>query len=138
MNTIWSWLRAEIARAPALYAAVALVLASALAYSGSLDGAFHFDDSHHIEANPYLRSLGYAGDYFSRPDMFSALPGHDMYRPFLLLTFALNYQWGGYDPLPWRLTAIALHAFAAVGVFLTIRILWREFQERAPGSGRDG
>ncbi len=123
MTKLVAWLRGEIGRATALYAAVGVIAAACLAYANSLDGGFHYDDGHHIVANPFLRSLDYVDDYFTRPDMFSALPDHEMYRPVLLLTFALNYHWGGYDPLPWRLTALALHAFCAVGVFLTIRIL---------------
>lgn len=119
------WLRREVARAPAAYAALAVVLAAFLAYSNSWNAGFHYDDSHHVVGNPYLRDLRYVPQYFHRPDMFSALPGHDMYRPLVLTTFALNYHWGGYDPLAWRLTAIALHALCAVGVLLTFRVLAR-------------
>jgi tetratricopeptide (TPR) repeat protein len=113
------WISAEIARAPLAYASFLVVGVSFLAYANTLDAPFHFDDEHHILANPFLRNLAYVPQYFHRPDFFSALPGHAMYRPIVLASFALDYRWGGYDPLVWRLTAIALHSLCAVGVLLT-------------------
>jgi len=133
-----AWLRREIARAPGAYAALLVVAVSFVAYSNSLRAGFHYDDTHHIVANPFLRDLGFVPQYFHRPDMFSALPGHDMYRPLLLATFALDYHWGGYDPLPWRLTAIALHAFCSVGVFLTFRTLRAQLTPARQGSATLG
>ena len=125
-----SWLRSEVARAPRLYASILLVIVAAGAYANTLQGAFHFDDLHHIVGNPYLRDAKYAQQYLHRPDMFSALPGHNMYRPTVLWSFHLNYLTGGYDPLHWRLTAIALHALTAVGVFLTGCVLAGCFLKR--------
>jgi len=132
------WLAAEIGRAPTLYAVLLLVGASLLAYSNSLDAGFHYDDAHHIVANPYLRDARFVPQFFHRPDMFSAMPGHVMYRPLLLVTLAWNYQLGGYDPLHWRLTSIALHALCTVGVFLTFRLLLAQLhprRERAANAG---
>jgi len=115
------WLKTEVGRAPVAYACLLVVLAAAGAYANTLDAGFHFDDSHHIVANPFLRHARFAGEYFSRPELFSALGGHRMYRPLVLLSFHVNYSWGGYVPLVWRLTAIALHCICATGVFLTFR-----------------
>ncbi|MEM8884111.1 MAG: hypothetical protein AAGD14_08595 [Planctomycetota bacterium] len=125
------WLRQEIGKAPRVYALLAIVVASFLAYANSLDAGFHFDDSHHIVENPYLRDAKYIPQFFHRPDTFSALPGHHMYRPVLMTSFALNYQWGGFDPLGWRLTAIALHALVAIGVFLLVHSLSATLDQRA-------
>ncbi|MGQ0612756.1 MAG: tetratricopeptide repeat protein [Planctomycetaceae bacterium] len=132
------WFAAEIGRAPTLYALLLLVAVSFLAYANSLDAGFHYDDAHHIVANPYLRDAKYVPQFFHRPDMFSAMQGHVMYRPLLLVTLAWNYQWGGYDPLHWRLTSIALHALCTGGVFLTFRLLSAQLQprrERAANAG---
>jgi tetratricopeptide (TPR) repeat protein len=114
------WISAEISRAPLAYAALLVIAVSFLAYANTLDAPFHFDDDHHVVANPFVRDFKYVPQYFHRPDLFSALPGHEMYRPVVLTTFALDYHWGGYDPLVWRLTAIALHSLCAVGVLLTV------------------
>ena len=127
------WLVSEVKRAPAAWALALVVLAAAASYANSLRGGFHYDDLHHIVGNPYLRDAKYAQQYLHRPDMFSALPGHNMYRPAVLWSFHLNYSTGGYDPLHWRLTAIALHTIAAVGVFLTFLALMGRF---APGRPR--
>jgi hypothetical protein len=89
------WFLRELKRAPTAYAALLVLGVSFLAYANTLDAGFHFDDAHHIVANPYLRAAEYAEQYWHRPDYFSALPGHDMYRPLVLWTFALNYHWGG-------------------------------------------
>ncbi len=113
------WIASEIARAPRAYGALLVTLVSFLAYANTLDVGFHFDDEHHVRQNPFVRDFRYVPQYFHRPDLFSALPGHEMYRPIVLVSFALDYHWGGYDPLVWRLTAIALHSLCAVGVFLT-------------------
>ena len=59
MTKLLAWFRGELARAPARYAAVGVVAAACLAYSNSLDGGFHYDDGHHIVANPFLHSLDY-------------------------------------------------------------------------------
>lgn len=133
-----AWLRREIARAPALYGGLVLAALSFGAYANTLRAGFHYDDSHHIVANPFIRDLSYVPGYFSRADTFSALPGHSMYRPLVMLSLALNYHWGGYDPLPWRLTALALHAVCAVGVYLTLRHLatrWNARPARTPEWG---
>jgi Flp pilus assembly protein TadD len=120
----------ELRRAPAAYAALLVLGVSFLAYANTLDAGFHFDDEHHVVANPYLRDAKYAAQYWHRADFFSALPGHDMYRPLVLWTFALNYHWGGYEPLLWRLTAIALHGICAVGVLLTFLVLAGRWEQR--------
>jgi tetratricopeptide (TPR) repeat protein len=124
------WFLGELRRAPAAYAALLVLGVAFLAYGNSLDGGFHFDDEHHIVENPYLRDAKYATQFWHRADFFSALSGHDMYRPLVLWTFALNYQWGGYEPLLWRLTAIALHGICAVGVMLTFLVLAGRWEHR--------
>jgi Flp pilus assembly protein TadD len=121
-----------------LYAALLIVLICGFAYSNTLDAGFVFDDSHHIVGNKHLQSTDHSADYFVRADMFSSLPGHHMYRPVLLLTFAWNYHLGGYDPLVWRLTAIALHALVAVGVYLLVHSLLASLDQRSGSGGEYG
>lgn len=129
---LWGWIRDEIARSPRAYGSLLVLAFSFLAYANTLDAGFHFDDEHHVLANPFVRDLRYVPQYFHRPDLFSALPGHAMYRPMVLLSFALDFSWGGYDPLAWRLTAIALHSLTAVGVFLAAAAAAARFSPRLP------
>lgn len=134
MSGLCAWLRAEVRRAPLLYAVLLVIAVSFAAYGNSLQGGFHYDDSHHIVRNPFVRDLAYVPQFFTDPDLFSALPGHRMYRPVVMTSYALNYSWGGYRPLFWRLTALALHAFGAVGVLLTFRLLIRTFHNIPSGT----
>jgi len=132
-----AWLLTEFRKAPRAWSIVLIIAFAFLTYANSFQAGFHYDDSHHVVGNPYVHDAKFIGQYFSRPDMFSALPGHNMYRPVLLASFNLNYQWGGYAPLHWRLTAIALHALVAVGVFLLVSSLSDSLDQRT-GGGRSG
>ena len=91
------WFRNEYRRVPGLYLSLGIVLAAFVAYGNSFGVGFHFDDSHHVVGNPFIVDLAHAGDFFVRPDMFSAMPGHDMYRPMVLLSFALDYAAFDFD-----------------------------------------
>jgi len=87
-------------------AAIALIVA---AYANSLDNSFHFDDSHVIETNLYLRSLTNVPRFFTDAHTFSSLPQNATYRPLLTLSLALDYARGhGLDPRPFHVTQIAL------------------------------
>jgi len=57
----------------ALYclAAIALIIA---AYASSLHNSFHFDDSHVIQTNLYIRSLANTPRFFTDAHTFSSLP----------------------------------------------------------------
>jgi Flp pilus assembly protein TadD len=89
----------------ACVAAIALVFA---AYAGSLDNSFHFDDSHVIENNLYIRSLDHVPQYFTDAHTFSSLPQNATYRPLVTLSLALDYARGGLRPRPYHVTQIAL------------------------------
>ncbi len=118
-----AWIRRECARWPVLYGALLVAIVAAVTYGNSLDVGFHYDDTHHIVENPHVRDVANVPRYFQDPATFSGLAHLKMYRPVLMTTYALNYSWGGYRPLFWRLTAIALHALTAVGVLLAFRRL---------------
>ena len=78
--------------------ASALLIACAVVvvYANSLDNAFQYDDRHSIVENPHLRALDNIPAFFSHPEYFSRDADKAMYRPLLLVTFALNYAWGQY------------------------------------------
>lgn len=117
------WLRSEVARAPVAYAALLVAVVACFTYANTLDVGFHYDDSHHLVGNPYVRDMAYVPRYFTDPGTFSGNPRLRMYRPVLMTTYAWDYHLGGYRPLAWRLTAIALHALGAIGVLLAFRRL---------------
>jgi hypothetical protein len=81
----------------------------AILYGSSLDGRFHYDDFHSIVQNPHIRELGNSAAFFVNTDMFSVDEDKAMYRPLLLLSFALNYAFHGYDIVGYHVVNIALH-----------------------------
>ena len=78
-----------------------------LAYANHFDNGFHFDDSHTIVDNSYVRDVRHIPRYFTDATTFSVLPLNQTYRPFLQTTFAIDYWVGGYDPLVFQ-----VHTFA--------------------------
>ena len=68
--------------------AVAVLLA---AYSNSFQNSFHFDDTHVVENNLYIRSLANVPQFFRDAGTFSSLPANATYRPLVTTTLALDY-----------------------------------------------
>ena len=71
---------------------VALTLAGLLAYQNSCQNDFHYDDMHSVVDNPSVRELGNIPRFFYDPTTFSANPDWRMYRPLLLVSYAINYR----------------------------------------------
>lgn len=92
--------------------AIACVLAAALvvgAYANSLDNAFHFDDSHVVVSNIYIRSLANVPRFFTDANTFSSLPQNATYRPLVTLSLALDYALGkGLAPRVFHRTQLIL------------------------------
>lgn len=86
-------------------AAVVLIVA---AYADSLDNSFHFDDSHVIETNAFLRSLDNVPRFFTDAHTFSSLPQNATYRPLVTFSLALDWAAGNGAYRPFHITQIAL------------------------------
>ena len=69
-----------------------LFLVITLFYSNHFFNDFHFDDSHVIVENPYVKDLSKAPQYFKDASTFSSLPQNQSYRPLLTLLFAIDYH----------------------------------------------
>src|SRR4051812_40108069 len=94
----WMW--------PAFAAAVLVLVA---AYSNSLHNSFHFDDSHVIVDNLYIRSLANIPHFFTDGRTFSSLPSNAIYRPVVSTTLAVDYSLAsGLDPLWFHITQLTL------------------------------
>src|SRR5437762_9811148 len=78
------------------------------AYANSLHNSFHFDDSHVIQSNVYIRSLHNVSLFFKDAHTFSSLPQNSTYRPLVTLSLAFDYARDGLDPYPYHVTQIAL------------------------------
>lgn len=102
--------------AAACAAALVMLLA---AYSNSLQNQFHFDDSHVVSENLYIRNIANLPRFFRDAATFSSVPSNSTYRPLVTATLALDY-WigGGLEPRQFHLTQLALLVLLAVMVFL--------------------
>jgi hypothetical protein len=89
-----------------LLVVVTLLLAAVVsAYSNHFDNPFHFDDSHSIVANAYLRDLGNVPLHITDPETRSTLPTNRADRPVLMVTLVVDYWLGeGRDPFYFHLS----------------------------------
>src|SRR5207247_11282922 len=65
--------------------------AVSFAYSNHFGNSFHFDDSHTIVENSYIRDLHYLPLFFTDTRTFSSLPANRSYRPLVTASLAIDY-----------------------------------------------
>ena len=99
-------------------AAMAICVVVLAAYYNSFGNSFHYDDTHSLVDNPHVRSLSNVPRFFHDPGTFSAMPEARMYRPVLLVTYALNYAMDGYELFGYHLVNLLLHLANAWLVWL--------------------
>jgi protein O-mannosyl-transferase len=90
-----------------------LVLAGALVYANGLSGPFVWDDDTAILRNESIRQFGTA----LRPPPETPVTG----RPLPNLTFALNYAFGGVDPVGYHTLNLAIVIAGALLLFGIVR-----------------
>ena len=118
----------HLQRAWVAWAAIAAAILAV--YLPALGSPFQYDDIHSIVENSHLRTLAHLDDFFWRPEMFSADPKGAMYRPLVLVSYAINYALGGYEVAGYRAFNIAVHLGNA--------LLLCELVRRWMGSGAAG
>src|SRR5215831_831233 len=110
----------------------AAALAVALAYSNHFHNAFHFDDSHTIENNLYIRDLRNLPFFFRSAAAFSSLPANQSYRPLVSTTLAIDYRLAkGLDPFWYHVTNFSLFTAQCVLLYFLYRRLLDEGDPRA-------
>lgn len=92
----------------ALLTLIALSLI-AIAYAGSIANPFHFDDSHSVQANAYIRSFHHVAAFFTDVTVFSPLKENRSYRPILLFTYAISHALGGGAPWGYHVVTLLFH-----------------------------
>jgi protein O-mannosyl-transferase len=103
---------------PAWTVAVALALAIGAVYGRALDAPFIFDDSVSITDNvsilrlwPLVGTETHRGPLYPAPDLPTSS------RPLVNLSFALNYHFGGLNPVGYHVANVIMH-------FLSSVLLW--------------
>lgn len=107
--------------------AVVLLAMLTAAYWNHFGNGFHFDDSHAIVDNIYIRNIQNIPAFFSHPEMFSSSPAHWGMRPLVTTTLAIDY-WlgGGLDPFYFQLSTFIWHILLCVLLFFMYRHFLRE------------
>ena len=96
---------------------VALMAIVAALSANSVGGSFHYDDLHSILNNPNIRDLANVSAFFTDAKQFSVDVDKAMYRPLLLLTYALNYSLGEYDVTGYHVVNVFFHGISAILVW---------------------
>ncbi|MBI5882959.1 MAG: tetratricopeptide repeat protein [Elusimicrobia bacterium] len=109
---------------------LAVAAAACGVFFNSLGGGFVQDDRPIIAENPLVRGpLSLAGifgsSYWQRgePSRTTSRPPGGEYRPFSILSYALNQRISGWDPFWFHLVNIGLHAAACLLLFLVSQML---------------
>lgn len=76
-----------------------LLAAVLLTYSNHFDNGFHFDDSHTINNNIYIRHLSNLSVIFTEAKAFGSMPTNLGFRPVTTASTALDYYMSKQDPL---------------------------------------
>jgi tetratricopeptide (TPR) repeat protein len=85
------------------------LLVTCTAYANHFRNDFHFDDSHTILNNAFVRSVRNVPLFFTNAATFSSLPTNQSYRPLVTTTLAIDYWMaGGPDPMAFHVTSFAL------------------------------
>ena len=105
-----------------------------LAYQASFENSFHYDDIHSIVDNPHIRELANIPLFFVDPGLFSAMPERAMYRPLLLVSYAINYALSEYEVFTYHLVNWLIHLGAAWLVYLLGRMLHGKRQGALAGA----
>ncbi|MEM7105427.1 MAG: glycosyltransferase family 39 protein [Bacteroidota bacterium] len=99
---------------------------SCLLYANTLGHQYAFDDSIVITDNPYTQ-MGFKGipklltsDFFEGIYGFQTELTGGRYRPLSLLTFAIEYQFFGGNPMPGHLCNIIFYALTILMIFLVL------------------
>jgi protein O-mannosyl-transferase len=83
-----------------LLAGCVALLAVFAAYANHFHNSFHFDDSHSIVDNVYIRSLHNIPRFFVDASTFTSLPANQTWRPIVSVSLAIDYWLGhGLNPV---------------------------------------
>ncbi len=109
--------------------ALAIAVAAAVAYSGTFNAPFIFDDRGGLELNPAFQF------WPDLPRVLASVPSETPFsgRPIVTLTFALNYAWGGLDVRGYHLVNLAIHIGCAWLLFGIVRRTLTDTTVRMPG-----
>jgi tetratricopeptide (TPR) repeat protein len=118
-------------KAPHLIACSLISLLVLVLYTNTLGNSFAFDDGHMVVKNQLIRSLSNIPKIFFvhywYSDSAEKFSGYPLYRPMVILTYALNYAIHKLDPMGYHLVNLALHLITSNLVYLLVFLTARHF-----------
>jgi tetratricopeptide (TPR) repeat protein len=109
-----------------IVSSITLVACLIAAYSNHFNNDFHFDDSHTIVSNPFIRNIHNIPKMFYSPEMFSSLPTHWGLRPLVTISLTIDYWLGGnLKPFYFQLSTFIWYAVLCVMLLLMYYRLMR-------------
>lgn len=107
-----------------LLLSTALALAVLGAYANHFENGFHFDDSHTVTSNIFIRDLRNVPRFFESAQYSSTLPDHYSYRPVLTTSLAFDYWLGhGLKPFWFQFSTFLWYVLQLVLMFFLFRII---------------
>lgn len=99
-----------------------IIMVVVLTYSNHFKNPFHFDDSHTIENNIFIKSLKNIPKFFSDASTISSLPSNQTYRPMVTLSLAIDYYIGkGLNPFYFHLSMFCWFILQLILMFFLFR-----------------
>ena len=104
-----------------------LIVVGFFIYSFNLNNPLFWDDTDWIVNNPFVHSFSFEniGNWFTKNTLAGIGLKSNYYRPFLFLTFALNYIISGTAPLGYHLVSNGLHVLNAILIFYILLSIFK-------------
>jgi tetratricopeptide (TPR) repeat protein len=121
-NNIKLFKKRKILSASVLLSALAFII-----YANAINGGFVWDDEILVQDNPAIRDWSKISDIFTQ-DMGGkedASP-YGFYRPFTIMTYAINWAFAGPGVQIYHLTNIILHILVALSIYFLVRLLFKD------------
>lgn len=101
----------------ARWAALALAVLAAGVYANATANGFALDDEYVIVNNPRVHGTDHLPEILTEPYWPNTPERLGLYRPLTGITYAVEWEIWGDDPLPFHVTNVLLHALVTVLVF---------------------
>jgi tetratricopeptide (TPR) repeat protein len=114
--------RAGFLARPALHFLLIIII-GAIAYSGTLNVPFVFDDKPNITENPIIRDFGYFADTSRADGLDLGIMRRQLNTRYIaFLSFWANYRLGGLHVSGYHIVNLAIHLTNAVLAYLLVRL----------------
>lgn len=108
-----------------IFVIVVLVLLNLLIYVNSINNEFLWDDVI-VQNNIKIRDTKYLKDLLLMEDSVPNVPGTGFFRPFVNITYLIDYQIHQGKPYGFRITNIMFHILCSVALFFLIMLIAKD------------